>query len=755
MQIFKGWPALIECMVTFCVMWWCSSDSALAQVSVPRTIDALRSIVQKQEQALRFIRVHTTVTSVKRLDGREEPSEIIVDVTQEADPAGRFLKDFALLTGRDASRWFQDSLVEGYNGSIAWTLRRSTQNMGVDDRPVSLKAGTVTAGRPAIGAGAYSGWAATLPGFYEDRGRWFSEALDIGDAPFELCSDEKTGDVVLSCVSKSTGTTDRWLLAQKWHYCLKKYESILASGVVAWRKEVLEAQQVAPIFWYPVRVQNERFSSDGTKESTSISDMDVKVLSDLEDSVFAPMFPSGAIVTDHITGQVLRVAGPDGDVEAHLAHQVKSMKELADYGATAISFWLWWMVLIIVMSTGALMMWRRRAGQARRQSHSSRRVAPFVLPFMLGANVIAAVPAQEPWVMSVLPDTKVDNSAIGVLVMVNGYFDQSVKVRDAAALLDSGIGRTKASSLIQLRRVLENQRLRCDAVRHANMHSLIAAVRAAKGVGIVEVDDGQPSPGYVVVAPSKRGAIISRPMVGTWDCAPEDREFRKVEVASKGMSLLVRPGVREWCWAIDRDVEYQAYVGTLEPTSSVFEVPVRNGGTGDLSLLSYHSSCGCVSGVELDPVRLASLSSGVLRIRLDATRLSSSGAVQSVDLVLGCGIDKMVRRLFVAAGTRAEVPLAQASVVPSLAIAEVVTSGQCEALVSVIVPNGGLVAAVRGDPGVVAESSSLVAIEGGIAVRYRIRWSGCGAVAQFVVRSHDGRDTALHCDLRAPGVSRR
>jgi hypothetical protein len=351
----------------------------------------------------------------------------------------------------------------------------------------------------------------------------------------------------------------------------------LASGVVAWRKEVLEAQQVAPIFWYPVRVQNERFSSDGTKESTSISDMDVKVLSDLEDSVFAPMFPSGAIVTDHITGQVLRVAGPDGDVEAHLAHQVKSMKELADYGATAISFWLWWMVLIIVMSTGALMMWRRRAGQARRQSHSSRRVAPFVLPFMLGANVIAAVPAQEPWVMSVLPDTKVDNSAIGVLVMVNGYFDQSVKVRDAAALLDSG----------------------------------------------------------------------------------------------------------------------------------------------------------------------------------NATRLSSSGAVQSVDLVLGCGIDKMVRRLFVAAGTRAEVPLAQASVVPSLAIAEVVTSGQCEALVSVIVPNGGLVAAVRGDPGVVAESSSLVAIEGGIAVRYRIRWSGCGAVAQFVVRSHDGRDTALHCDLRAPGVSRR
>ncbi len=719
----------------------------------------IKIAVHQQEAAVRFLRVRAFGTCADKRGGRDCLGETVVTVVRETDPVGRSLLDYELQTVQDAERCFRESMVFGFDGRVSWDLHRSTMQIGVNPAPVPMRSGTLQAGRrPPHNTEWVSGWRATLPGFHEERGRWFSEAMELPEAPFDLAFDQATGNAVLSCVSKA-GTRDQWVLRREWEFCLGSHQCTDRDGTLRQRTEVLDAQRLVAGFWYPRGVRYEVFDSSGAIERTITADIvEVERLEAVPERLFAPTFPHGTAVTDHVTGTVVRVAGPDAEVEEALDGQASQVRALVDYdgGATRPApAWHWWVAppALALLAIGWVR-WRasRRVQPVRRRHAANGTALLLLLPALAVAGPAAG---QEPWVMEQLAGRKAANPGVEAMVLVARYFGQPLSLGAAAAAMSCGEGRTMVPNLARLCSGLGGCGFRCDTVRFADLESLIACARAAKGLGIIALDDGLPYSSYLVVAPSRRGLVVARPVGGARD--HEFGDATMVDLANRlaGVALVVRPQEQLAPWKLDSEAFHHVSLGAVRLEPSTVDLPVRNDSGDPLSLLTSRSTCGCIEQVELLPACLGPGCTGSIRLHLVGSRMSATDRDQTVDLECGLGDRPAPRRLVVTARTGVPLPVARAAVVPALAESEGRSADRNQAFVSVIVPNGGSVVAVRGSNGVAATASVLRSVEGGVAVRHSVSWTGDRGWVEFVVRDDHGVDAAVHCDLRATATEDR
>lgn len=728
-----------------------AAGSCFAQSPQLRDLRDLQHIVSLQEDAVPFLRVHAFGAGETRVGNVMLPYETIVTVVRDTDPAGRFVYDYEVKTLRDAERHFRDSIVMGYNGVVGWTLRRSTFQVGVYDAPLPLNIGTITAGRPAVASHEASiGWHATLPGFFEEYGRTFSEALSIAEVPFQLEVDPVTEDAVLVCQSKDKNQRDRWVLRKQWGYCLQLHEQRDKAGALRLTTEILEATKLTPAFWYPTKVRSQRFDEGGAvKGKHSFDVLEVERMEVFDDAVFAPTFPHGAVVTDHITGKTLRLAGQDAASEGVIREQASHMQGLVDYGRHSGGRWVWWLSAAAVICCSLLFLRRKRGIKSIHPKPSHPRISKvvallFALPLVQGVSPAAA---QEPWIMGVLANCKADNPGIGIMVLVSQFFDDPVSMSEAAVALDCGDGRSLVPTLPRIRRALECKGYRCELVRHVDVQGILGAVRAARGLGILAIDEGLPFPSYVAVAPSRKGVLVARPLVGLIDCVWGDREVGDLNLRMGGASLVVFGTEAVATWRIDHEPEHRFALGAIANSPSAIDISVKNDGLAAMTFESSKSSCSCIDAMEFVPARLEPGCSGCLRLHLVGSRMSSAGSDQLVELQCTLGDIPVVRRLTISASRLATDSAAGPAVVPALAFADADGLGCKQAAISVIVPNGGMVVATRGDPGVEAAPSIMAAVDGGVAVRYCVRWRSDRAIAEFVVRDADGKDSVVQCAL--------
>ena len=249
---------------------------------------------------------------------------------------------------------------------------------------------------------------------------------------------------------------------------------------------------------------------------------------------------------------------------------------------------------------------------------------------------------------------------------------------------------------------------------------------------------------YLVVAPSREGVAIVNPAASVRSC--DWFEPYALQMASRftGIGVIVWRGD-------DRSVRDLADGASLRlPLVEIAGkgVHVRNTTAGPIRLRGFRASCGCITGASLSPEQVAVGAIGTLRVHFDSAQLSRTGGHQSVVLDFEHDASGSARpaaqvALDVAYGGVPERPVAKAGITPSLVEPDAVPandagSGAVTALVSVLVPAGGVVTGWRASNEAESELQAVEPVTGGVLCHYRVRWNGRPGIAQATVRDARG-----------------
>lgn len=194
-------------------------------------------------------------------------------------------------------------------------------------------------------------------------------------------------------------------------------------------------------------------------------------------------------------------------------------------------------------------------------------------------------------------------------------------------------------------------------------------------------------------------------------------------------------------WRIDLEARHHSRLGVLASGEHWFRVPLAFGDAREKWRLSdFVCACGCVKEVVLE--------TGAIALRVDARSIGEAATTQSITLNLTRDGAPVVRTLLVTAARERVAIKVTPCVVPSLVHDESTDSSRKFAFVEVVVPDRGIIVGAHGHHGAVVTESTVRALQGGVAQRFRIDWQERDGGVVFVVRDGDGLDHTVACHLR-------
>lgn len=712
----------------------------------------IRDLVQKQEKAVRFVRGESYKTNV-RVDPQghvHRMGECKLDFVIEWHAAGRTRLDYEFMTGQHVSskvfhRWAD---AVGYDGNVTWVLSKTRQEEGGPLLP--MRSASVQSRRAAIATGyPETGFHCTLTGFYSDLGRPFLEALANKDAPWTIdCHGDKQV-VRLAVGDRRQKVVHSWFLAQLWSYCLKRYERRSNDGALLDHFEVVEAVKIHPDLWYPTKVRGGGPLAGAPGQGVWELDVfGVQASNECDESVFAPRFPAGTVVTDLDTKEQVVMAPADAELGGKLLEQVRTMEQLILYEQPQRR---WWQVVLAAVAgvAGVTLLLRR----SKRPRVGKFGATPPAALAGLGCCLLAAnAGAQEPWIMRTMPGCRADNCGVNCVALVAAFFGADVSLAEVEARLGCGESRMQAVSMSSLQACLVGMGLGVTAFRAQELEVVKRAFPRHRSLAILHVATGGPVPHYYVVGPGRKGLVIVDPGVHVDDHALDDRYAQRLAGGLTGIGLLVVPLTDLATRGIQDEERWEIDLGWMAGGERTVDLPVRNDSRLPLMLRAATSDCGCFRHAVLVPGVLPAGTAGKLRCSVDPARMGSEPKLQWVELQFDQGGQPLERRLGLR-GARLEQGPAEVRplVQPSLLFAKRLSDGVCHGQVTVLVPTGGRVAEWRGSEGVRAVSGCMEPVAGGVLVQFGLDWSESHAAIEFSVQDVKGNITRVSCILQERG----
>jgi hypothetical protein len=721
-------------------------------------LDGLRALVRRQERLVRFVSGRAAGLKTADEAGRSvRNGEVLLSFVREGDPCGRSLLDYTrnTLISNDRQRVYVVSSLLGYDGSVSWSLERSTMLEGRDEAPVALRTAQVTHDRSiAHYTEACTGWCATLPGFYEQRKSYFSDVLERAEVPFELRVAED-GDLVLSCRSKGDAVLEQWELPREWSHCLRRYTKTNAAGLLLQSYVISEAVQLHAEFWYPKTVSFHTTDFGGQQnQRLELALDDIQLMAHVSASVFQPRFPHGTVVTDVTTGHTVTVAAPDAELSKIIDEQAVDMRQLVLYEPSASRPWLLASAIVggVLAIAGSLWLrasWRRRTKRNVTPPGRRRHLADVSLSAALAALLSTAPRAQAPWCMRYLCEQYGDNCALNASLLACAYFQVDVSACVMADRLGCSHYRTESVSLDRIGAAIDEVGLSARGFRRATLEDVGGQCAEQSAIAVVHVAAGGPSGHYYVVTAIDNKLVVADPSYEVYCGALGDPRMTRLASRFTGCGVLITNVERRTAWSLCTQGDWSVSLGKVGRTPRVVSIPVTNDGPCALSLKKHDSTCGCVEDVVMEPMTLGPGHRGEIRLRLDGARLHGGVARQRIGLTFDVAGRARNREIRIETARSDEPASALPCVVPSLAFADATKDRQSHALVHVVVPNRGRVAGWTGSDGVEATPSVVESIEGGVTQAYRVDWTGDRAMLVFRVLDVGGTETRVPCFLRA------
>lgn len=746
-----------------------------ANIPEIKTVTALLDWVRRQEATVRCVAGSAYVTRARLgADSAEQGLANLLEFVCETDPLGRRLLDYKHWEGAASDgRLFHESKVLGYDGRVSWMLRRSTQLIGRDADPVTVNEAVVEHRRVNEHAiESANGLYYTMLGFYQQRKARFSEVLSRAEVPFDLVDGPGDDAITLSCVSRS-GSREQWVLRRSWAYGLSVHQKWSPAGVLTHRFDVVSAKQIDDIFWYPEKVVSATFRNEARVAELNLDIDGARLLREVPDPTFQPLFPHGTVVTDMTTGTTVRVAAPDGEVESILGEQSERMRHLIVYepGDVPTSPMQRAIASICVLSAfvASLLVWRRRshrgtsAGPKARGPKNARKLTNVLLVGLACAATAGASPAQMPLPLQHLRQVA-DNCALNCVVLAANYFGVGEPIAETASRLGCGEGRVDAVDMDRMRVAVQQLGLEVQGYRLARFPALLDECRKKRGVAIVHVAMGGPIGHYYVIAPSAAGAVVVNPGHSVRDYAGGSEVLLRLESQATGNALLVSRKEVRARWLLGSAADWTLTVGAIGSEERTESLPVKNDTRAVLALHSATSTCGCFVDAHLVPSDIPAGGEGLLRIRIRGSSLGTTVSRQMVQLRFGecdgssakrSGEVGVNRTLTIEASRRREHSSVMPAVVPSLALGRLATPhgasvASFATVVTVIVPTGGRIAGWQSNHPVEVLQQSVEVVGDAVGIRFRLAWQHLEDIVVFDVLNRDGTTTPVLCRLRAP-----